>query len=75
MALRTFIGCFITLISTFTNLTLVVAIDGERGWLCLTLCLCDGKCMQDVSMQPFSRSDLISGSHRLCHGTALGQLN
>ncbi|KAF1349666.1 hypothetical protein BDV97DRAFT_172743 [Delphinella strobiligena] len=41
MALRTFIGCFITLVSTFTNLTLVIAINGERGWLCLTLCLCD----------------------------------
>uniref|UniRef100_A0A8H7NDQ9 Uncharacterized protein n=1 Tax=Bionectria ochroleuca TaxID=29856 RepID=A0A8H7NDQ9_BIOOC len=41
VALRTFIGALCTLISSVTNLTVLMALNGEPGWVCLMCCNCD----------------------------------
>lgn len=41
MALRSFIGSCTTLIASVTNLTVLTALNGELGWICLMLCNLD----------------------------------
>ncbi|KAI5369994.1 hypothetical protein Slin15195_G008720 [Septoria linicola] len=41
LAFRTFIGSCATLISSVVNLTVLMAVGGEPGWLCLMLCNAD----------------------------------
>ncbi|KAK1754568.1 hypothetical protein QBC47DRAFT_402982 [Echria macrotheca] len=41
VALRTFIGCVCTLISSIVNLTVLMALEGEPGWVCLMCCNSD----------------------------------
>ncbi|KAL1836968.1 hypothetical protein VTJ49DRAFT_4432 [Mycothermus thermophilus] len=41
MALRTFIGCVCTLTSSIVNLSVLVALNGEPGWVCLMCCNSD----------------------------------
>ncbi|GAB7340097.1 hypothetical protein MBLNU457_6585t3 [Dothideomycetes sp. NU457] len=41
MAFRTFIGACATLISSIVNLTVLTALHGEPGWICLMLCNAD----------------------------------
>ncbi|KAF1808596.1 hypothetical protein P152DRAFT_214120 [Eremomyces bilateralis CBS 781.70] len=41
MALRTFIGSCATLISSVANLTVLMLLNGEPGWICLMLCNAD----------------------------------
>ncbi|KAF7536002.1 hypothetical protein G7054_g4903 [Neopestalotiopsis clavispora] len=38
---RTFIGALSTTISSVVNLTVLMALDGEPGWVCLLCCNCD----------------------------------
>ncbi|KAH7346440.1 hypothetical protein BKA65DRAFT_276686 [Rhexocercosporidium sp. MPI-PUGE-AT-0058] len=52
VALRTFIGSCCTLISSVVNLTLVMALGGEPGWICLMCCNID-------SNGPFPQSSLL----------------
>ncbi|KAK4156674.1 hypothetical protein C8A00DRAFT_12430 [Chaetomidium leptoderma] len=41
MAMRTFIGCICTLISSIVNLSVLVGLNGEPGWVCLMCCNSD----------------------------------
>ncbi|KAK2772402.1 hypothetical protein CKAH01_03940 [Colletotrichum kahawae] len=41
VALRTFIGALCTLTSSIVNLTVLMALDGEPGWVCLMCCNSD----------------------------------
>ncbi|KAI1863941.1 uncharacterized protein JN550_009220 [Neoarthrinium moseri] len=41
VALRTFVGALSTTISSVVNLTVLMALDGEPGWVCLMCCNCD----------------------------------
>lgn len=42
MAFRTFVGACATTVSSIVNLTVLTAIHGEPGWICLMLCNADG---------------------------------
>ncbi|KAH6622851.1 hypothetical protein F5144DRAFT_632284 [Chaetomium tenue] len=41
MATRTFIGCICTLASSIVNLSVLVGLNGEPGWVCLMCCNSD----------------------------------
>lgn len=41
MAFRTFIGSVTTLVSSVANLTVLMVLKGEPGWICLMLCNAD----------------------------------
>ncbi|KAK3321095.1 hypothetical protein B0T19DRAFT_478259 [Cercophora scortea] len=41
VAVRTFVGCICTLISSIVNLSVLMALDGEPGWVCLMCCNSD----------------------------------
>ncbi|KAK3946166.1 hypothetical protein QBC46DRAFT_275909 [Diplogelasinospora grovesii] len=41
MAKKTFIGCICTLASSIVNLSVLMALDGEPGWVCLMCCNSD----------------------------------
>ncbi|KAG9257458.1 uncharacterized protein F5Z01DRAFT_390102 [Emericellopsis atlantica] len=41
VAFRTFFGAASTLLSSITNLTVLMVLNGEPGWVCLMLCNCD----------------------------------
>lgn len=41
LAFRTFVGSCATLISSVVNLTVLMAVGGEPGWMCLMLCNAD----------------------------------
>ncbi|KAF4413510.1 hypothetical protein CGCF415_v014731 [Colletotrichum fructicola] len=41
VALRTFVGALCTLTSSIVNLTVLMALDGEPGWVCLMCCNSD----------------------------------
>ncbi|KAL2891385.1 hypothetical protein HOO65_010743 [Ceratocystis lukuohia] len=41
VATRTFIGAVCTLVSSITNLTVLMALSGEPGWICLICCNSD----------------------------------
>ncbi|KAM7200501.1 hypothetical protein V8F20_005232 [Naviculisporaceae sp. PSN 640] len=41
VATRTFIGCICTLTSSIVNLSVLMALDGEPGWVCLMCCNSD----------------------------------
>lgn len=41
VAMRTFIGCVCTLTSSIVNLSVLMALDGEPGWVCLMCCNSD----------------------------------
>lgn len=41
LAFRTFIGSCATLVSSVVNLTVLMAVGGEPGWMCLMLCNAD----------------------------------
>ncbi|KAH8585320.1 hypothetical protein B0O99DRAFT_749119 [Bisporella sp. PMI_857] len=41
VALRTVIGSIFTLVSTIVNLSIIVALKGEAGWICLIACNAD----------------------------------
>lgn len=41
VALRTFVGALCTLASSITNLVVLMALDGEPGWVCLMCCSSD----------------------------------
>ncbi|KAL2274234.1 hypothetical protein FJTKL_03583 [Diaporthe vaccinii] len=41
IALRTFIGSLCTLTSSIVNLSVLTALNGEPGWVCLLCCNCD----------------------------------
>ncbi|KAK3898835.1 hypothetical protein C8A05DRAFT_37571 [Staphylotrichum tortipilum] len=41
MAMRTFIGCICTLASSIVNLSVLVGLNGEPGWVCLMCCNSD----------------------------------
>lgn len=41
LALRTFIGSVCTLVSSVVNLTVVMVLEGEPGWICLMCCNVD----------------------------------
>ncbi|KAK4207021.1 hypothetical protein QBC37DRAFT_104763 [Rhypophila decipiens] len=41
VATRTFIGCVCTLTSSIVNLSVLMALDGEPGWVCLMCCNSD----------------------------------
>ncbi|CAM1504203.1 Fc.00g017940.m01.CDS01 [Cosmosporella sp. VM-42] len=41
VAFRTFVGAVCTLISSIVNLSVLMALDGEPGWVCLMCCNCD----------------------------------
>ncbi|GAB1312988.1 hypothetical protein MFIFM68171_03198 [Madurella fahalii] len=41
VALRTFVGCICTLSSSIVNLTVLMALGGEPGWICLMCCNSD----------------------------------
>lgn len=47
IALRTFVGSCATLAITTTNIALLGALDGERGWMCLMICNFDSKSFYD----------------------------
>ncbi|KAF2160584.1 hypothetical protein M409DRAFT_28970 [Zasmidium cellare ATCC 36951] len=41
LAFRTFVGSCATLVSSVVNLTVLMAVSGEPGWMCLMLCNAD----------------------------------
>jgi hypothetical protein len=41
VAFRTFVGSVCTLLSSAVNLTVLAALNGEPGWVCLMCCNCD----------------------------------
>ncbi|KAK0635044.1 hypothetical protein B0T17DRAFT_650122 [Bombardia bombarda] len=41
VAMRTFVGCVCTLTSSIANLSVLMALDGEPGWVCLMCCNSD----------------------------------
>ncbi|KAK4226444.1 hypothetical protein QBC38DRAFT_228773 [Podospora fimiseda] len=41
VAIRTFVGCICTLTSSVVNLSVLMALDGEPGWVCLMCCNSD----------------------------------
>ncbi|KAK0674440.1 hypothetical protein QBC41DRAFT_238912 [Cercophora samala] len=41
VAMRTFVGCVCTLTSSVVNLSVLMALDGEPGWVCLMCCNSD----------------------------------
>ncbi|KAK4167390.1 hypothetical protein QBC43DRAFT_363277 [Cladorrhinum sp. PSN259] len=41
VAIRTFVGCICTLTSSIVNLSVLMALDGEPGWVCLMCCNSD----------------------------------
>ncbi|KAK3988127.1 hypothetical protein QBC44DRAFT_351305 [Cladorrhinum sp. PSN332] len=41
VAIRTFVGCICTLASSIVNLSVLMALDGEPGWVCLMCCNSD----------------------------------
>ncbi|KAK4186564.1 hypothetical protein QBC35DRAFT_516091 [Podospora australis] len=41
VAMRTFVGCICTLTSSIVNLSVLMALDGEPGWVCLMCCNSD----------------------------------
>ncbi|QUC23821.1 uncharacterized protein UV8b_08062 [Ustilaginoidea virens] len=41
VAFRTFCGSVCALLSSITNLSVLVSLDGEPGWICLMSCNCD----------------------------------
>ncbi|CAI6101246.1 unnamed protein product [Clonostachys chloroleuca] len=41
VAFRTFVGSLCTLLSSAVNLTVLAALNGEPGWVCLMCCNCD----------------------------------
>lgn len=75
MALRAFLGSCATLTSTVVNLTVLMALDGEKGWICLTCCLADSK----KACSPFIRHLCIKqtdhpSSHLYCLCPSLGDV-
>jgi hypothetical protein len=42
VAFRTFLGSLCTLTSSIVNLSVLMALHGEPGWVCLMCCNCDG---------------------------------
>lgn len=48
MALRTFIGSCATLTSSVVNLTVLMILKGEPGWICLMCCNADSKLHQSA---------------------------
>jgi len=43
VALRTFVGSICTLASSIVNLSVLMALEGEPGWVCLMCCNSDSK--------------------------------
>ena len=43
VALRTFIGSCATLTSSVTNITVLMVLNGEPGWVCMMCCNSDSK--------------------------------
>ncbi|KAJ3473504.1 hypothetical protein NLG97_g10269 [Lecanicillium saksenae] len=41
VAFRTFVGSCCTLVSSIVNLSVLMALNGEPGWVCLMCCNCD----------------------------------
>lgn len=52
MAVRTLIGCFGSLMATIANMTLMLVLNGERGWLCLMTCTTDGEHLLFIECPP-----------------------
>ncbi|CAH0022010.1 unnamed protein product [Clonostachys rhizophaga] len=63
VALRTFIGALCTLISSVTNLTVLMALNGEPGWVCLMCCNCDATWISrdGLPIPPFPNWKQVSG--------------
>ncbi|KAK4454983.1 hypothetical protein QBC34DRAFT_104860 [Podospora aff. communis PSN243] len=80
VAKRTFIGSVCTLISSIVNLTVLMALDGEPGWVCLMCCNSDilfsAIVIQWVtSRDSTSHNDSFSASHGGTHaGDELGHI-
>ncbi|KAK6070911.1 hypothetical protein SCUP515_08128 [Seiridium cupressi] len=54
VAMRTFVGALSTTVSSVVNLTVLMALDGEPGWVCLLCCNCD------TNLWPFHHTVLFS---------------
>lgn len=55
IAFRTFIGSCLTLISSVVNLTVLMVLDGEQGWICLMCCNADSWYPNPAT--PYSNAD------------------
>lgn len=80
VAMRTFIGAVSTLISSIVNLTVLMVLDGEPGWVCLMCCNSDilfsAAVIQWVtSRDDTSHNDSLSASRGGTHvGDELGHM-
>jgi hypothetical protein len=68
VALRTFIGVCVTLTTSVANLSVLTALDGEQGWVCLLICTSDSMLIS-ISVWP----SLTGNSIHLGVGLALGR--
>ncbi|KAK3315308.1 hypothetical protein B0H66DRAFT_642552 [Apodospora peruviana] len=76
VAMRTFIGCICTLTSSIVNLSVLMALDGEPGWVCLMCCNSDilfsaaviqWITSRDSMSSPPSNDSLSLSQARSCH--------
>jgi len=72
VAMRTFVGCVCTLTSSIVNLSVLMALNGEPGWVCLMCCNSDvlfsAAVIQWVtSRDSMARSESLSLSHPRSH--------
>ena len=56
LILKSLVASVAILLSTVTNLAVLFSMSGrEQGWLCFTICTCDGKCPVCMSAHPRDR--------------------
>lgn len=60
VAIRTFVGVCVTLTTSVANLSVLTALDGEQGWVCLLICTSDGT----YCLRPRSTADIKQYSCR-----------
>jgi len=73
VALRTFVGSCATLISSVVNLTVLMVLKGEQGWICLMCCNADSKFLVLKFRQLSKHWHLVSPIQRTC--SPLGHSN
>ncbi|KAG6008929.1 hypothetical protein E4U54_008631 [Claviceps lovelessii] len=72
VAFRTFGGAVCSLISSITNLSVLMSLDGEPGWMCLMCCNCDilfsAVVIQWVTSKDNAGTSRVTSSTECCAG-------
>ncbi|OAA59312.1 hypothetical protein ISF_06247 [Cordyceps fumosorosea ARSEF 2679] len=76
VAFRTFVGSCCTLVSSIVNLSVLMALNGEPGWVCLLCCNCDilfsAIVIQWVTSRDNAGTSSNSSLRAACNGNGCG---